>query len=801
MAFTDTISQLTGNSTFYDWYLKENNEIIAKLNQLNISGATSGDGVLVTVGATSGLATFSIGGTSNNIQTGLTFSGEVSFVGNVIVPKTSYKITGITSGTTGYTFGSVVRITSSGYTAARGDDPDSAEVVGILSHRTTSYSIVTLLGKVEGDFSGVVGSTLSPGCIYFLSPVTAGHLTTTEPTTIGQVSKPVIMGLGETAGFVLQYRGNYLYSSEIGPGISGSNIMTVAFSTTPVDPRNYGFSAGMFLSFAPNVISGSTFFQGYLTDSGRTAINGWFLSGNYQTMFDLYYENTDAWYAGYNVLPWEDDFCVGMIQSVADNGSGTLTYEIVTKGFSSVVPRSVSTRGATAAGFWIFNNPIRSQGVGATYNITTGANQLQRHDSANTSGTYFGTASPVFSAGVAFENTPSRYFVNPRSNVSITSPGTYPTGAQLRRSDSSDIIQDSDNYAFNGDFSIWSRNTGRETRYTGTDDVYFADNWIRRIDSSGTITAFVGRTGIGFGNTEVEGSPEYCAEIKFMAGLSGAGPTGAFSVGHVFDGVDAFNETPFTVSFYLKTSTTGHDINVYMAKYGGGSQLSKQRIGTLTSTTSWTKYTFDYSAHVGTASTNYDDGYVEIGLDMNPMVVDLYDTTVSESSNIFTSLASFVVYKGEYASPTHKFEPHDNKLKKAQKYFFTTYKDNQLIGSETMENDIDPELNAFTFQYLPGTPYGILKLPTTMREAPSVTVYSPTGTISYPEMYNVTATRDLKNTAGTKGYNNVTRTTTLSNPTVGTKEDQTAIKVIALEGVVPYDVVSCHLVADASYPV
>ena len=802
MAFTDQISQLTGNSTFYDWFNKENNEIIAKLNQLNISGATSGDGVLVTTNTSTGLATLSIGGTSSTIQSGLTFAGTVNFSGSVIVPKTSYKITGITSGTTGYTFGTVVRITSSGYTTARGDDPDSAEVVGVLSERTSNYSLVTLLGKIDGDFSAVAGSTLSPGCIYFLSPVTAGNITTTEPTTVGQVSKPVLMGLGETSGIVLQYRGNYLYSSELGPGISGSNIITTAFSTSPVDPRNYGFSAGMYLSFAPNIISGSTFFKAYLTDTGRTSIGGWFLSGNYLTMFDLYYENTDLWYAGYNSLPWEDDFCIGMIQNISES-SGTLTYEIVTRGFSAVIPRSVSTRGATAAAFWIFNNPIRSQGVGATYNITTGANQLQRHDSANTSSPqYFGSASPVFSAGVAFENNPTKFFVNPRSNVSITSPASYPSGqASFRKSDSTDIIQDNINYAFNGDFSIWNRTTGNSTRYTGTDDVYFADGWIRRIDTSGTITAFIGKSGIGFGSTEIEGNPENCTEIKFIAGPSGSGPTGSFSVGHVFDGVDAFNEKQFTVSFYLKTSTTGHQINVYMAKYGGGSQLSKEIIGSLTSSTTWTKYTFDYADHVGTVTTDYEDGYVEIGLDMNPMVVDLYDTFTSTSSNIFTSLASFVVYKGEYANPVHKFESYDEKLKKAQKYYYTTYKQNQEIGSKTMENDFDPALNAFTFQYLPGTPYGLLKLPTTMREVPSVSVYSPTGTITNPEMYNLTANRDLKNTSGTKGFNNANRTTTLGNPTVSTKQDETTIKVIAMEGVVPYDVISCHIVADASYPI
>ena len=52
MAFNDTIGQLTGNSTFYDWYTKENSEIIAKLNQLGVSGVTGADGILSSTNTT-----------------------------------------------------------------------------------------------------------------------------------------------------------------------------------------------------------------------------------------------------------------------------------------------------------------------------------------------------------------------------------------------------------------------------------------------------------------------------------------------------------------------------------------------------------------------------------------------------------------------------------------------------------------------------------------------------------------------------------------------------------------------------
>ena len=86
MAFNTTINQLTGTSTFYDWFIKENTEIISKLNQATVSGVTSGDGVLATLNASSGVVTVSIGGTSGVIYTGLTFNGSVSFVGEKAWP-------------------------------------------------------------------------------------------------------------------------------------------------------------------------------------------------------------------------------------------------------------------------------------------------------------------------------------------------------------------------------------------------------------------------------------------------------------------------------------------------------------------------------------------------------------------------------------------------------------------------------------------------------------------------------------------------------------------------------------------
>ena len=106
---TYTISTLGSTATFYDWINKENNDIIAKLNLLKVYGATSGDGVLATTN-TSGQLTLSIGGTSGIIQSPLTFANTVNFSGTVNVPNINIQVTGITSGSSGYTFGTPIRV-------------------------------------------------------------------------------------------------------------------------------------------------------------------------------------------------------------------------------------------------------------------------------------------------------------------------------------------------------------------------------------------------------------------------------------------------------------------------------------------------------------------------------------------------------------------------------------------------------------------------------------------------------------------------------------------------------------------
>jgi hypothetical protein len=763
MAFNTSISQLSGTSTFYDWFVKENTEIIAKLNQVEVSGVT-GTEINAALNASSGLVTLTLG---NLISSGITFNGKVSFTGETAVPNTSFKFTGITLGTSGYTFGSVVRINASGYTTAQANSADSAEVVGLISARNPSYSVITVLGKIEGDFTDVAGGTLSPGCVYFLDPSNAGKITTTEPNTVGQVSKPVIIGLGETAGMVIQYRGNYLNATSVG-GESGTNRIYISLSSTPTDPRNQGFSAGRFLSYAPNLITGNTYFNQYLVDTGRTAIEGWFLSGSKNYAYALYDFGSE-----FLNIPAEEDFIVGMVENVTTSGANVI-YQILARGTSSVIPGSISSA-ASAKGPWTIS--------GVTYDVQGVTGQLVKHPLTAQ------TTSSDYQVGFAFADSPSSWYVNPRplSNARLTN---------YRSTDLPETLTNGMNYAFNGDFSIWQRDTGKFAQYTTSGNVYFADNWIRRQASmGGTSVQYIEKKDFSVTSTDVEGNPETYVDLKCLVEpASGSPSSGTYSIGHVIDNIETFNGSSITVSFYAKcTSATYKTANVYFARYSGGSLVSKTTIGTVNLQTSWTKHILNYDVSALDAGT-YTNDYVEIGIDIIPLVTAAYNASVATGTSIVVSVASFAVYNGTYTAPPHLFESSVEKLKKAQKYYFTTYKESQQIGSAT-----GTALNAFSITNLPNTPYGILTFPTRMRASPTVSIYSTTGLST--ELFNVTANYDARYTSGSEGYAGAVRQATVGSPTTSSTQDESAVRVNIDAGSVAYDVMNCHIIADASYPI
>lgn len=129
----------------------------------------------------------------------------------------------------GLSVGNVIKMTGTGssntYSKAQADSVANAVAVGIVSVVTDVDNFTYVSG---GYISGLSG--LTTDVVYYLSPSTAGLLTSTEPTTAGQVSKSMLVATSTTAGIILNGRGNLI------PTYTGTGNTVLATSPTLVTP-------------------------------------------------------------------------------------------------------------------------------------------------------------------------------------------------------------------------------------------------------------------------------------------------------------------------------------------------------------------------------------------------------------------------------------------------------------------------------------------------------------------------------------------------------------------------------------
>lgn len=104
---------------------------------------------------------------------------------------------------TGHSFAAkdVVRFNGTNWVKAQGDSAANSESPWVVK----SVSGNDFTAVWSGYISGLSG--LTAGTVYFLDDDTVGLLTTTEPTDIDDVSKPMLIALSTTTGVVLNQRG------------------------------------------------------------------------------------------------------------------------------------------------------------------------------------------------------------------------------------------------------------------------------------------------------------------------------------------------------------------------------------------------------------------------------------------------------------------------------------------------------------------------------------------------------------------------------------------------------------------
>jgi len=136
----------------------------------------------------------------------------------------------ITQASHGFAVNDVIGWSGGTYNKAIADGSYDGEVVGIVSkYIDTSNFDLTQAGYVTGLTSLVANTT------YFLSDVTAGLLTSTEPTAVNHISKSVLVANSTTSGWVLPYAGYIITSGGTGSGgttISGTTGYLAKFNAT-----------------------------------------------------------------------------------------------------------------------------------------------------------------------------------------------------------------------------------------------------------------------------------------------------------------------------------------------------------------------------------------------------------------------------------------------------------------------------------------------------------------------------------------------------------------------------------------
>ena len=144
----------------------------------------------------------------------------------------------VTQNSHGLTLGYPVKMTSSGYAHATADSAANAEVVGIIIATTTNTLTIALGGRITVD--GCVPN-VTAGTVLFLQ-VSAGLLAATEPSSAGQISKPMaVVTVANSEMIMVQQRGEVISTggaSIADESITNAKLSHMAANTVKVRDAN-----------------------------------------------------------------------------------------------------------------------------------------------------------------------------------------------------------------------------------------------------------------------------------------------------------------------------------------------------------------------------------------------------------------------------------------------------------------------------------------------------------------------------------------------------------------------------------
>ena len=713
----------------------------------------------------------------------------------------------------GFAFGNVIRYsgTTQGYTYAsaagenelHGDGIRAAEVVGVISRVVNNDTFdITYMGEITGTVSEwntalVENHTegLVPGNVYFLSiynTADRGKIQFQEPNIAGYINRPVLISTGKTSGIILPYRGQYNSSTGCTSGDSSSSGASGDELTSFV--RSYDSSSQTF-------VEGNVVCVDPQQTSGLNLADSTVLDKSHVLGMITYVDATNNYFR------------------VATSGTVTLSSGVLSEPGTHYLHENGNLR-------------------------TTPGNALSVKvlDAISPTRVVLNIDAPVVSGANARSDGGGQFKSRSRrigSSLNILGP-TGGTGSTY-----DNALQVNKNELINPDFGIWQRGTGTTHAWGGTANAYFADRWLR-VSQTGTgstnpTTGSSGGTSRSFDykikrgsfkkkETLIPNHPNYYSIIRGGITFSGGTMNNEWCrVEQRIEDCTSFAGEVMTVSFYAKganpnnyhatgdchvafiqnlTGTTGAvpgatSGGLYASSSGLGVTASEiiTPISDFSLTTNWEPYNFSFfvpelSSAAGASGANHNISLGVSGDHFASLAFYTQDTNNHINFMKDLHLSQIKLERGNIPTAFNLVNPNEE-LRKCQRYYQHSYVYGIHPGSNTMSTITHPDTSGINF-VVPNSYLNVYEFPERMRKNPTCSLWSPTGIVD--EAFNRDASNDLRNVAGTKGYDGRGRSTRANSINVKCSSDTpNAIEIKILGGAVPLDTVTVHYEADADF--
>jgi len=157
----------------------------------------------------------------------------------------------VTQSSHGLAVGEAVKVTGNDtYAKAQADSAANSEVVGVVTSVSGNDFTITLNGEIATG-GAISAANVAAGTVLFLSQTTAGLLTATEPSTAGQVSKPVALVTSQNARMVLlHYRGEIISTGVQTNAPNDATYVTLSTNGSLTSERTLAAGSGITLTDA-----------------------------------------------------------------------------------------------------------------------------------------------------------------------------------------------------------------------------------------------------------------------------------------------------------------------------------------------------------------------------------------------------------------------------------------------------------------------------------------------------------------------------------------------------------------------